>query len=125
MTTRSPITHKGPTCAVGSTRALSATIAVAWIPSGPCERGWSTAAIRAIHEYSHGTYGAPRVHAQLLPGLDVHVSRKRVARLMRPAGYGLLNGNSITISSSIEFLCDHRCIITFSSIWFPRFSSTI
>jgi putative transposase len=44
-----------------------------------------TAMIRAIHEYSHGTYGAPRVHAELLQGLDVHVSRKRVARLMRQA----------------------------------------
>lgn len=25
-----------------------------------------TAVIRAIHEYSHGTYGAPRVHAELV-----------------------------------------------------------
>lgn len=45
-----------------------------------------TARIRAIHEYSRGTYGAPRVHAELLQGLGVHVSRKRVARLMRQAG---------------------------------------
>jgi putative transposase len=45
-----------------------------------------TATIRAIHEYSHGTYGAPRVHEELLQGLGVHVSRKRVARLMRQAG---------------------------------------
>jgi putative transposase len=45
-----------------------------------------TARIRAIHEYSHGTYGAPRIHAELLQGLGVHVGRKRVARLMRQAG---------------------------------------
>lgn len=45
-----------------------------------------TAVIRAIHEYSHGTYGAPRVHAELVLGQGIHVTRKRVARLMRTAG---------------------------------------
>ena len=42
--------------------------------------------IRQIHARSRGTYGAPRVHAELRLGLDVHVGRKRVARLMRAAG---------------------------------------
>ena len=41
--------------------------------------------IRQIHARSRGTYGAPRVHAELRLGLDVHVGRKRVARLMRAA----------------------------------------
>jgi putative transposase len=45
-----------------------------------------TAVIRAIHEYSKGTYGAPRVHAELVFGQSMHVARKRVARLMRAAG---------------------------------------
>jgi putative transposase len=45
-----------------------------------------TAVIRAIHEYSKGTYGAPRVHAELVLGQGMHVARKRVARLMRVAG---------------------------------------
>jgi transposase InsO family protein len=45
-----------------------------------------TALIRAIHESSHCTYGAPRIHAELRHGYDVHVARKRVARLMRVAG---------------------------------------
>jgi transposase InsO family protein len=45
-----------------------------------------SARIRAIHEYSRGTYGAPRIHAELLQGLGMHISRKRVARLMRQAG---------------------------------------
>lgn len=41
--------------------------------------------IRAIHQRSRGTYGAPRVQAELaFQGLPV--SRKRVARLMREAG---------------------------------------
>ena len=45
-----------------------------------------TAVIRAVHEYSKGTYGAPRVHAELVLGQGGHVARKRVARLMRIAG---------------------------------------
>ena len=42
-------------------------------------------AIRAIHEDSRGTYGMPRVHAELV-ARGWRVSRKRVARLMREAG---------------------------------------
>jgi putative transposase len=45
-----------------------------------------TAQILEIHARSRGTYGAPRVHAELRLGLDVRVGRKRVARLMRSAG---------------------------------------
>lgn len=45
-----------------------------------------TVMIQAIHERSHATYGAPRVHAELAQAYGVHVARKRVARLMRAAG---------------------------------------
>jgi len=45
-----------------------------------------TALIQAIHERSHQTYGAPRVHAELQQAYGVHIARKRVARLMRAAG---------------------------------------
>jgi len=38
--------------------------------------------IREIHERSKGTYGAPRIHAELAD-TGVRVGRKRVARLMR------------------------------------------
>jgi putative transposase len=41
--------------------------------------------IREIHEYSRGTYGAPRIHAELAAE-QIRVGRKRVARLMRAAG---------------------------------------
>jgi putative transposase len=49
-----------------------------------------TALIREIHADSDGSYGWPRMHAELRHR-GVRVSRKRVARLMRAAGLsGLL-----------------------------------
>ena len=44
-----------------------------------------TKRIQAIHERSRGTYGMPRVHAELVAE-GIRVGRKRVARLMRAAG---------------------------------------
>jgi putative transposase len=41
--------------------------------------------IVAIHQASRGTYGAPRIHAELA-SVGTHCGRKRVARLMRQAG---------------------------------------
>jgi putative transposase len=41
--------------------------------------------IRAIHETSRRTYGAPRIHAELADE-GIHVGRKRVERLMKAAG---------------------------------------
>jgi IS30 family transposase len=41
--------------------------------------------IRAAHGASHGTYGAPRVHAELA-AKGTYIGRKRVARLMTQAG---------------------------------------
>jgi putative transposase len=41
--------------------------------------------IRAIHRASRGTYGAPRIHAELVDE-GWRIARKRVARLMREAG---------------------------------------
>ena len=42
--------------------------------------------IQQVHEESNGTYGWPRVRAELTLGLGWTVNRKRVARLMRQAG---------------------------------------
>jgi transposase InsO family protein len=44
-----------------------------------------TDAILAVYDESDGTYGAPRVHAELADQGRRH-SRKRIARLMRAAG---------------------------------------
>jgi putative transposase len=44
-----------------------------------------TAQIQAIHRESRGTYGVPRIHADLA-AQGIPVGRKRVARLMRRAG---------------------------------------
>ena len=45
-----------------------------------------TERITAIHTDSRGTYGAPRIHAELRMDHGVACGRKRIARLMRTAG---------------------------------------
>jgi putative transposase len=50
------------------------------------ENEYLTKLIERIHTESRGTYGSPRVHAELVLGLGVGINRKRVARLMRRAG---------------------------------------
>ena len=61
----------------------------AWERRGPSARARADVdlleRIRAIHADSRGSYGRPRMHAELRHR-GVRVSRKRVARLMREAG---------------------------------------
>jgi putative transposase len=68
---------------------VSASGYYAWVGRRPSARSLADAAlterIRKIHEWSQGTYGAPRIHFELATE-DVRVSRKRVARLMKAAG---------------------------------------
>ena len=45
-----------------------------------------TEQIREVHTQSRGTYGSPRVHAELVLGEGIHVAEKSVERLMRKAG---------------------------------------
>jgi putative transposase len=61
----------------------------AWLDRAPSARRVIDAAllerICAIHRASRGTYGAPRIHAELVDE-GWRIARKRVARLMREAG---------------------------------------
>ena len=60
-----------------------------WLSREPSARSVRDAALRerieAIHLFSRGTYGSPRVHAELASDGE-RLGRKRVARLMRVAG---------------------------------------
>ena len=60
----------------------------AWTTRAPSRRARSNAAltktVRTIHAVSRGTYGAPRVHAELAAN-GIPASTNRVARLMRNA----------------------------------------
>ena len=68
--------------------AVSASGYYAWRKRPPSARARAdvelTARIQAIHQYSRGTYGAPRIH-QELRAAEIRVGCKRVARLMKAA----------------------------------------
>lgn len=81
--------------AVHPLRTLCRTLGVspsgyrAWADHRPSARAGADArlleTVRSIHGASRGTYGAPRIEAELR-ALGIAVGRKRVARLMRAAG---------------------------------------
>ena len=72
------------------TLRVSKSAYYAWRSREPSQRAVADerllARIRDVHRESGGTYGAPRVHAELREADGVRVGRKRVARLMRSAG---------------------------------------
>lgn len=61
-----------------------------WVSRPPSDRdlhdAFLTEKIKEIHAASGGTYGAPRVHAELRLEHGIRVGRKRVQRLMAKAG---------------------------------------
>jgi putative transposase len=69
---------------------ISASGFYAWRSRRPSARQVAdeqlTAMITQIHERSRGSYGSPRVHAELRLGQGLRCGRKRVERLMRSAG---------------------------------------
>jgi len=62
----------------------------AWVDRPMCARRRRdlelTGTICAIHRRSRDTYGSPSIHAELADDHNIHVGRKRVARLMRENG---------------------------------------
>ncbi len=67
-----------------------------WKSRPPSQRAirhaWLTDQIRAVHAASRGTYGAPRVHAELTLGLGIDVGYNQVELLMARAGIKGLPG---------------------------------
>ena len=65
-----------------------------WLKRGPSKRALENdelmEQIRVIHKKSKGTYGSPRIREELKKNY-VHVSRRRVARLMKKAGIKVEN----------------------------------
>lgn len=61
----------------------------AWTGREPSERARENAALTSkiseVHKESRGTYGSPRVHAELV-AQGFEVGRHRIARLMREEG---------------------------------------
>jgi putative transposase len=61
-----------------------------WSTRAPSLRTVADAALAdtiiAVHADSRGTYGSPRVHAELRLGIGIRCGRKRVARIMRASG---------------------------------------
>jgi len=69
--------------------AVSVSGFYVWLERPPSRRALQdvalTAKIHTIHRLSRECYGAPRIHAELADEHDIHIGRKRVARLMRAA----------------------------------------
>ena len=69
----------------------------AWRTRPPSARSirhaWLTDLIRRAHTASRGTYGAPRVHAELTMGYGIKVGHNAVEMLMRRAGLQGLPGS--------------------------------
>ncbi|MTD15139.1 IS3 family transposase [Nakamurella sp. YIM 132087] len=77
--------------AICRTLAVSRSGYYRWAGAGPSARDRDDAQledrVRAVFAASRGTYGAPRIHAEVRMGTDpVRCGRKRIARLMRLAG---------------------------------------
>jgi putative transposase len=67
--------------------AVSASGYYAWRKRLPSARARADAELTSrisANQYSCATYGAPRIHEELL-AVGIHVGRKRVARLMKAA----------------------------------------
>ena len=78
-----------PVSTMSRTLGVSGAGYYAWRRRAPSARSLAdadlTARIKAVHRASRGTYGALRIHADLIDE-NIRVGRKRVERLMKAAG---------------------------------------
>ena len=62
----------------------------AWSKREPSKRAIKDQDLRqrivAIHKRSRGTYGVPRIHAELVDDHAISIGRERISRLMRAEG---------------------------------------
>ena len=79
-----------PITVLCKTMGVSRSAFHAWRAGGPSQRDledtYLTNEIVDIHTASRGSYGSPRVHAELRLGRSVRCGRKRVERLMKTVG---------------------------------------
>jgi putative transposase len=75
----------------------------AWAKRRPSQRSETDAALTAeistVHATSRGTYGAPRIHAELA-AKGKHIGRKRVARLMTQAGLAGVSRRKFVVTTA-------------------------
>lgn len=74
---------------------------------------WLTDMIRQVHAASRGTYGAHRVHAELIMGYGITVGHNAVAMLMQRAGLAGLPGSRrrrrlVTLGATAADLVDRQ-----------------
>jgi len=87
-------------------RALGVSISGyhAWCRRAPSRRATEdtklTARIKAIHEMSKGTYGAPRIRAELMDVDGMKIGVRHVARLMRKAGLVGVSRRKVCITTT-------------------------
>ena len=90
--------------------AVSASGYYAWRKRPPSARARAdaelTTRISAIHQSSRATYGAPRIHEELLAA-GMHVGRKRVARLMKAADLCGVSRRQWVTTTRIRSLCHY------------------
>ena len=85
--------------------------------------------IATVHADSRGTYGSPRVHAELRLGLRIRCGRKRVARIMRSSGlHGVCHRRKLRTEPAPA---THEDLVrrvftadTIDRIWFTDITST-
>lgn len=86
-----------------------------WRSRGPSARDLQDAylanTVVEVHAMSRGSYGTPRIHAELRLAMGLRVGRKRVARLLRLTGRAGIGGNTYTRHCKKPMLAPHEDLV--------------